>query len=228
MATCFPWSWGRTRAWNWQSRIFKKKSGSLIIHENVSKMMVFQVFSQNYWKHLLQFAYVNRQFCILSNAKRTAGPEKFSFYLLSRIYGVKTYKNWLFKQISWVWNICMVSLLLCFYVSMFLCSLYLCLFVSMFLLFLCFCSYVSLYFGFLCFDVSLFLFLCSYVPMFLCSYVPSYLGFIVSISLCFCASLLLCLFASLFLCFFVSLSPLSLWSLLFPCFFVFLLLFCFV
>jgi hypothetical protein len=46
---------------------------------------------------LLQIAYVNRQLCILSNAKRKF-PEKFSFYLILRIDDVKTCKNWFLRQ----------------------------------------------------------------------------------------------------------------------------------
>ena len=60
-------------------------------------MMVFRVFSQNYSKDLLQIAYVNRQLCILSNAKNRRS-KKFSFYLISRIDGVKTCKNWFSRQ----------------------------------------------------------------------------------------------------------------------------------
>ena len=97
----------------------------------------------------------------------------------------------------------MVSLLLCFYVSMFLFSLvclFLCFFVSMFW-FLCFFLPWSL-----CFDVSFFL---SF--MFLYSYVSLYLAFFVSMFLCFCfyVPMFLCFFVSLFFCFFVSLFKFS-------------------
>ena len=107
--------------------------------------------------------------------QKTAGPEKFSFYLISRIDGVKARKNWFLSKslefVASVWYLCFfVSMFLCFFVPWSLCS-----------------------------DVSLFL--CF---MFLYSYVSLYLGFIVSTILCFCALLFLCLFASLFLCFFVS------------------------
>ena len=59
--------------------------------------MVFRLFSQNYSKELLQIAYVNRKLCILSNAKDRRF-KKFSFYLISRIDGVKTCKNWFLRQ----------------------------------------------------------------------------------------------------------------------------------
>jgi len=45
---------------------------------------------------LLQIAYVNRKLCIL--CKKTAGSKKFSFYLISRIVGVKTCKNWFLRE----------------------------------------------------------------------------------------------------------------------------------
>ena len=59
--------------------------------------MVFRLFSQNYSKELLQIAYVNRKSCILSNAKDRRF-KKFSFYLIARIDGVKTCKNWVLRQ----------------------------------------------------------------------------------------------------------------------------------
>ena len=83
---------------NWRSPIFKKKSSSLIIHENVSKMMVFRVSSQNYSKDFLEIAYVNRRWCILSNAKNRRS-KKFSFYFISHIDGVKRCKNWFLSQL---------------------------------------------------------------------------------------------------------------------------------
>ena len=49
---------------------FQKKSGSADLCIKLLKMMVFRLFSKNYYKDLLQIAYVNRQSYILSNAKK--------------------------------------------------------------------------------------------------------------------------------------------------------------
>ena len=108
--------------------------------------------------------------------QKTAGPEKFSFYLISRIDGVKTCKNWFLSKSleveASVWS-------LFFFVSMFLCFFVpgsLCFDVS---LFLCFCSYVSLYLDFI---VSMFLCLCA--SLFLCLFASLFLCFLVSLFLC--------------------------------------------
>ena len=113
--------------------------------------------------------------------QKTAGPKKFSFYLISRIDGVKTCKNWFLSKSleveASVWS-------LFFFVSMFLCFFVprsLCFDVS---LFLCFCSYVSLYLDFivsmfLCFCASLFL--CLFASLFLCFL---FLGFLSLLMLC--------------------------------------------
>ena len=128
--------------------------------------------------------------------QKTAGPEKFSFYLISRIDGVKTRKNWfLSKSLEFeasVWS-------LCFFVSMFLCFFLawsVCFYVS---LFLCFGSFVSFYPGlfvsmFLSFYLS-----CFYIPMFLCTLLSLFRCFFVSVSM----------FRSLCFCFFVSLFKFS-------------------
>ena len=60
-------------------------------------MMVFRLSSQNYSKELLQISYVNRKLCILGNANDRRS-KKFSFYLISRIYGVQRCKNWFLRQ----------------------------------------------------------------------------------------------------------------------------------
>ena len=124
--------------------------------------------------------------------QKTAGPEKFSFYLISRIDAVKMRKNWfLSKSLEFeasAWS-------LCFIVSMFLCFFYVGLFVSMFL---CFYGSVPM---FLCTLVSLFrcLFLSIFhVSIFLCFFVPCFFSSDVSLLLCLCS------YASLFLCFFFS------------------------
>ena len=127
--------------------------------------------------------------------QKTAGPEKFSFYLISRIDGVKTRKNWfLSKSLEFeasVWSLCFfVSLFLCFFVS-----------------------------WSLCFDVSLFLwfcsFLCTLVSLFRCFFLSI---FHVSVFLCFCIPMFLCTLLSFFRCFFVSVP-------MFLCFFVSFFLF---
>ena len=108
--------------------------------------------------------------------QKNAGPKKFSFYLISRIDGVKMCKNWFLSKSleieASVWS-------LFFFVSMFLCFFVpgsLCFDVS---LFLCFCSYVSLY---LDFNVSMFLCLCA--SLFLCLFGSLFLCFLVSLFLC--------------------------------------------
>ena len=128
--------------------------------------------------------------------QKTAGPEKFSFYLISRIDGVKTRKNWfLSKSLEFeasVWS-------LCFFVSMFLCFFLawsVCFYVS---LFLCFGSFVSFYPGlfvsmFLSFYLS-----CFYIPMFLCFFASFFVSFVSSCLLCFSVCFFLCCYDSLFL-----------------------------
>ena len=125
--------------------------------------------------------------------QKTAGPEKFSFYLISRIDGVKTCKNWfLSKSLEFeasVWSLCcFVFMFLCFFAPWSL------------------CLYVSL---FRCFFLSMFhlsIFLCFYVPWFHC-FSDSLFLFFVSLALCFFASVFLCLFCLFCLfflfCFFV-------------------------
>ena len=115
--------------------------------------------------------------------QKTAGPEKFSFYLISRIDDVKTRKNWfLSKSLEFeasVWSLCFfVSMFVCFFVPRSLCS-----DVSLFCLFM--------------FHVSIFL--CFFIPWFHCFKDSLFLRSFVSLSLCFFASLFLCLF-----CVFVS------------------------
>ena len=57
---CFAWSWGTIRAWNWQSRIIQKKSGSFNNDQNVYFLAVFKFFvkffdfSRTNWYYMLK------------------------------------------------------------------------------------------------------------------------------------------------------------------------------